>query len=68
MDVGVATFAHRHGAEHAFADARDTDPNAGWIRAMYETLRVTADTFVHYHLDPAAEAELHAALSAAPAA
>ena len=31
MDVGVATFSGIHGAEHAFADARDRDPDAGWI-------------------------------------
>ncbi len=31
MDVGVATFSGVHGAEHAFADARDRHPGAGWI-------------------------------------
>ena len=31
MEVGVATFSGVHGAEHAFADARDRDPAAGWI-------------------------------------
>jgi hypothetical protein len=32
MDVRVATFARIHGAEYAFAKARDTDPGADWIR------------------------------------
>lgn len=31
MEVGVATFDGVHGAEQAFADARDRDPGAGWI-------------------------------------
>jgi uncharacterized membrane protein len=31
MEVGVATFSGVHGAEAAFADARDRDPGAGWI-------------------------------------
>jgi hypothetical protein len=31
IEVGVATFAGLNGAEHAFADARDRDPGAGWI-------------------------------------
>ena len=32
MDVGVATFSRVHGAERAFADARDRNPGADWIR------------------------------------
>ena len=175
MDVGIAAFAHVHGAEHAFANARERDPGADWIRdaafvevhrhgrivvhgtvagryvdidgegdligrdtavgtivgavvgfalgppafavgivaggsvggvveashiprldgpafdaarkhvpegssavivfssmerirSMYETLLAAADTFVHYRLDPGAEAELESALAAAPAA
>ena len=31
MDVGLATFSGVHGAERAFADARDRDPGAAWI-------------------------------------
>ena len=31
IEVGVATFSGSHGAERAFADARDRDPEAGWI-------------------------------------
>jgi hypothetical protein len=31
MEVGVATFSGLNGAGHAFADARDRDPGAGWI-------------------------------------
>ena len=31
IEVGVATFSGLHGAEHAFADARDRDPGAAWI-------------------------------------
>lgn len=38
------------------------------VRSMYEMLVGVAATFVHYHLDPVAEAELERALSAAPAA
>jgi hypothetical protein len=30
MEVGVATFSGVHGAEHAFAHARDRDPGAAW--------------------------------------
>ena len=30
MEVGVATYSGVEGAEHAFADARDRDPEAGW--------------------------------------
>ena len=31
VEVGVAIFSGVHGAEHAFADARDRDPAATWI-------------------------------------
>ncbi|MGZ8694701.1 MAG: hypothetical protein ACXWYS_04610 [Gaiellaceae bacterium] len=31
IEVGVATFSGVHGAEHAYAHARDRDPAAGWI-------------------------------------
>jgi hypothetical protein len=31
IQVGVATFSGVNGAEHAFADARDRDPEAGWL-------------------------------------
>jgi uncharacterized membrane protein len=31
IEVGVATFSGIHGAEHAFAVARDRDPGAGWL-------------------------------------
>jgi hypothetical protein len=31
IEVGVATFSGVHGAEHAYADARDRDPGAGCI-------------------------------------
>jgi uncharacterized membrane protein len=37
------------------------------IRAMYHALFAGADTFVRHHLSPEAEAELRAALAAAPA-
>jgi uncharacterized membrane protein len=32
MDAGVATFAGVHGAERAFATARDRSPAADWLR------------------------------------
>jgi uncharacterized membrane protein len=38
------------------------------IRAMYDQLAATADTFVHYRLSPTAEAELRSAVAAAPPA
>ena len=31
IEVGVAIFSGLHGAEHAFAEARDRDPGAAWI-------------------------------------
>jgi uncharacterized membrane protein len=31
IEVGVAIFSGLHGAEHAFADARDRDPGTAWI-------------------------------------
>jgi pterin-4a-carbinolamine dehydratase len=31
LDVGVARFSGRDGAEQAFAEARDRDPGAGWM-------------------------------------
>ena len=31
IEVGVATFSGSHGAEHAYAAARDRDPTAGWL-------------------------------------
>jgi uncharacterized membrane protein len=31
MDVGVVPYEHTDGAEHAFADARDSDPDAAWL-------------------------------------
>jgi uncharacterized membrane protein len=31
IEVGVATFSGAHGAEHAYADARDRDPEAVWL-------------------------------------
>jgi uncharacterized membrane protein len=31
IEVGLATFSGVHGAEDAFADARDREPGAGWI-------------------------------------
>ena len=31
MHVGVATYSGVSGAEHAYADARDRDPQAAWI-------------------------------------
>jgi uncharacterized membrane protein len=31
VDVGVAMFSGVHGAERAFADARDRDPEADWL-------------------------------------
>jgi uncharacterized membrane protein len=31
IEVGVATFSGVNGAEHAFADARERDPEGGWL-------------------------------------
>jgi uncharacterized membrane protein len=31
MEVGAATFGSIHGAEHAFSDSRERDPEAVWI-------------------------------------
>jgi hypothetical protein len=42
--------------------------DAGGIRSMYKMLVGTADMFVHYRLDPAAEGELECALGPASAA
>ena len=31
IEVGIATFSGVHAAEHAFAEARDGEPGAGWL-------------------------------------
>ena len=31
IEVGIATFSGIHAAEHAFAEARDGEPGAGWL-------------------------------------
>ena len=31
IEVGIVTFSGVHAAEHAFAEARDGEPGAGWL-------------------------------------